>query len=164
MSGQLFFRNRQRTRRVDVALLRRITRALLTDYFHPQHFELCLHLTAAPEMSQVNQTFLRHAGATDVITFNHADPAQRDLIYGEIYICIDEAVAQARRFRTTWQSELVRYVVHGILHLHGYDDSRAAARCRMKREENRLLRALARRFCFASLAKKGRQNGAMTDS
>ena len=43
---------------------------------------------------------------------------------GKSFVCLDEAVRQARRFHTTWQSELVRYVVHGVLHLLGYDDQR----------------------------------------
>ena len=68
------------------------------------------------------------------------------------FICVDEAVFQARKFGTSWQSETVRYVVHGVLHLLGHDDLRAAARCKMKREENRLLRELSRRFSLAQLA------------
>jgi rRNA maturation RNase YbeY len=73
-------------------------------------------------------------------------------LHGEIFVCMDEAVAQARRFRTSWQSELVRYIVHGILHLRGFDDRRAAPRARMKREENRLVRELAARFDFAAIS------------
>ena len=70
---------------------------------------------------------------------------------GEIFICVDDALAQARRFRTTWQSELVRYLVHGVLHLCGYDDQSPPARRKMKREEARLLRQLANRFPLRSL-------------
>src|SRR5213596_1423422 len=73
-------------------------------------------------------------------------------LHGEIFICIDDAVKQARQFRTTWQSELVRYLIHGVLHLVGYDDLTLAGRCVMKREENRLLRMLSRRFSFRHLA------------
>ncbi len=151
MSGQLTLRNRQRTRSVNRPFLRRIARALLTEHFHPQHFELCVHLVAAPEMARVNQTFLQHEGSTDVITFNHADPAQTELIHGEMFICLDDAVAQARQFRTTWQAELVRYLIHGILHLHGFDDLKATARTKMKKEESRLLRAVCREFDLAQL-------------
>jgi probable rRNA maturation factor len=66
-----------------------------------------------------------------------------DTINGELFICVDEAIRQAKRFRTTWQSELMRYIVHGVLHLLGHDDHRAADRLKMKREENRLVRKLA---------------------
>jgi probable rRNA maturation factor len=67
-------------------------------------------------------------------------------LHGEIFICVDDAIAQARRFRTTWTSELVRYAIHGVLHLLGHDDSRPDARRKMKREENRLVKEMARRF------------------
>jgi rRNA maturation RNase YbeY len=60
---------------------------------------------------------------------------------------------QACRFHTTWQSEVVRYAVHGVLHLMGYDDLRPEARKLMKREEDRLLRQLARRYPIEKLAR-----------
>jgi probable rRNA maturation factor len=66
---------------------------------------------------------------------------------------MDEAVWQARKFRTSWQSEIVRYLVHGVLHLLGQDDSSNSERRKMKREENRLLRELSRRFSLAQLAR-----------
>ncbi|PYJ97280.1 MAG: hypothetical protein DME23_16275, partial [Verrucomicrobia bacterium] len=64
------------------------------------------------------------------------------------------AVAQARRFRTTWQSELVRYLVHGVLHLRGYNDRQPKFRRVMKREEDRLVRELTRLFPLSKLARK----------
>ena len=70
---------------------------------------------------------------------------------GELFICLDEAVAQARQFRTTWQREVVRYVIHGLLHLRGYDDLQPACRHHMRLQENRLLRQISRRFCLTQL-------------
>jgi probable rRNA maturation factor len=49
-------------------------------------------------------------------------------LHGEIFICPEVAATQAREFRTSWQEEIVRYCVHGLLHLRGYDDVRAADR------------------------------------
>ncbi len=57
-----------------------------------------------------------------------------------------------KKFKTNWQSEIVRYIVHGILHLLGHDDLRVAARRKMKREENRLVRLLAKKFSLAQIA------------
>jgi rRNA maturation RNase YbeY len=103
-------------------------------------------------MTRLNETFLRHDGSTDVITFDYAQADDNgSRLSGEIFVCVEEAVLQGRRFRTGWESELVRYVVHGLLHLRGFDDHRAAARRRMKQQENRLLRLLKRDFEFCEL-------------
>jgi probable rRNA maturation factor len=143
---------RQRSRPVDRRLFQQIAAALVRDSLRREEFALHIHLVAAPEMTRLNEQFLRHQGSTDVLAFDYAEPGQ-GRPRGEVFICIDEAVAQATRFRTTWPSELVRYLVHGVLHLIGYDDHRASDRRLMKREENRLLRDLARRFDVAALAK-----------
>lgn len=167
MTGELCLRNRQRTRSVDLRLLRRIARTVLVNFLPPQQVELCIQLVAAPEMIKLNETFLGHAGSTDVITFDCSDPKFRfasgppqletrnsklkTSLSGEIFICLDDAVAQARRFQTTWQSEVVRYLIHGLLHLHGFDDSDSISRRRMKREENRILREISQMFALRCL-------------
>jgi probable rRNA maturation factor len=73
-------------------------------------------------------------------------------IHGEIFICVDDAIKQAKEFKTNWQAETVRYVVHGVLHLLGYDDLKPDLRRKMKREENRLVRRLEKRFALAELS------------
>lgn len=152
----LIIANRQRRKKINTRLLRQIVTALL-DELEIAEAELGLHLVAAPEMARVNETFLNHEGSTDVITFDHSElqtpNAERRTVYGELFICVDDAIAQAREFRTTWQSEVIRYLVHGVLHLLGHDDHAAAARRKMKREENRLLRHLAKEFPLARLAR-----------
>src|SRR6185436_18424008 len=101
-------------------------------------------------MATINETFLEHHGSTDVITFDHAGylklepptsgqrPAARHL-YGEIFLSVPDAIRHAKEFNTTWQSEVTRYVIHGLLHLTGHDDLNPAARRIMKREENKLV-------------------------
>jgi probable rRNA maturation factor len=118
--------------------------------------ELGINLVAAREMTLVNETFLQHTGSTDVITFDHLHSELSKehsgvQLHGEVFICVDEALAQARQFQTSWQSEVVRYVAHGILHLKGYDDLKPALRRKMKRAENRLMRRLSRRFNLREL-------------
>ena len=51
----------------------------------------------------------------------------------------------ARKYKTSWAKEVARYLIHGILHLRGYDDSAPELRRTMKREENRLMTAAAGR-------------------
>jgi len=165
-NANLQLRNRQRVRRLDLPLARRITTTLLRDLLGLNDFDLGLLLVGAAEMARLNETFLRHAGPTDVLSFDYLEkpgprggpPAGRPAdssasLHGEIVLCVDEAVAQARRFRTGWQSELVRYIVHGILHLRGFDDRRPGQRRKMKRAEDRLLRQLSARFDLRRLGK-----------
>ena len=154
--------NRQRTRKINRRLLKQITVALLAD-LKVEAAELGLHLVATTEIIRLNEQFLRHASPTDVIAFDHSGSRRRTLdpgpktpgprrqLHGEIFICVDEAVLQARKFRASWQSEITRYLVHGVLHLLGHDDLRTELRRKMKREENRLVRRLEKRFSFAQL-------------
>jgi probable rRNA maturation factor len=158
-AGELLIRNRQRARRVALRPLRELTLAALAAQPELRTFELGIHLVAATEMAAVNETFLDHAGSTDVITFDHSN-AERGMrnaerLHGELFICLDDAVKQAREFGTSWPAELARYVIHGILHLRGFDDITASARRRMKREEDRLLHELARRHPLGRLEKRG---------
>jgi len=161
MSLELTIRNRQRARAIDLRLLREIATELLRELLPLDEVELGVALVGAKEMAQINWQFLQHEGSTDVITFDHSEEqlsrkrqkAMGRKICGELYVCVDDAVAQARSFRTTWPAEVVRYIVHGVLHLCGHDDHHATARRVMKREENRLVRRLGKRFSLQSLAK-----------
>lgn len=143
---------------LDTRLLRALTTTLLEEEFKTQDFDLVVYIVRAPEMARLNEKFLQHTGSTDVITFDYSfnsRPSARDprrTLHGEIFICIDDARAQARQFRVSWQSELTRYLIHGILHLRGFDDMTPALRRKMKREENRLLRKMARLFPLRKLA------------
>ena len=151
MSVLRFF-NRQKTRVIDARTLRRIVHSLLEESLPDvRSYELGIQLVGAKEMARVNMTFLQHEGSTDVITFDYGEGKGSSVVAGELYVCLDDAVVQAKEFRTTWQSELVRYLVHGVLHLLGHDDLKPAGRRVMKREENRLLKELSKRFALGKL-------------
>lgn len=149
----LVFRNRQRTRALNVHLLRRVARHVLEQQLEANEYELGVHMVDAHEMARVNKQFLQHEGSTDVITFDHG--SSKRWLHGEIFISIPDAVKQACDFKTTWQSEVVRYLIHGLLHLRGYDDSQPA-KCRaMKREENRLVKRIESQFAVKRPARTG---------
>jgi probable rRNA maturation factor len=161
--------NRQRAQQINRRLLKKIAAALFAE-LEIEKAEIGICLVAAPEMTRLNETFLKHKGSTDVIAFDYSGKtnpggqrfvaAQKSgaltkecppSLHGEIFICVDEAVLQARKFGTSWQSEVVRYLIHGVLHLLGFDDSSVVARRKMKREENRRLREMTRRFPLSKL-------------
>ncbi|HEY4953145.1 MAG TPA: rRNA maturation RNase YbeY [Verrucomicrobiae bacterium] len=141
--------NRQRTRKINARALKKITEALLTE-LKIEQAELGINLVATPEMTLVNETFLKHKGSTDVITFDYQKSESK--LHGELFICVDEAISQSKKFKTDWRSEVVRYIIHGVLHLTGFNDARAKAKQKMKREENRLLRELSKEFSLAQIA------------
>ena len=158
--------NRQRKKRIHARFLRAVVDELIAE-LQLTEVELGISLVGAREMALVNETFLQHEGPTDVITFDHSNnvlPASRRQfksdfpagcrkhVHGELFVCVDVAMSQAKEFQTTWQSEVVRYVVHGVLHLLGHDDLKPQLRRVMKREENRLMRRLEKRFSFAQLS------------
>jgi probable rRNA maturation factor len=138
--------------------LRRMARALLCELCLGPGSELGIYLVGDKEMTRLNEGFLRHRGSTDVITFDYSETPVRTTIrppelHGEVLVCLDEAIRQARRFHTSWQSELTRYIIHGLLHLCGYSDHTKARRRLMKQAENRLLRQLATQFPLARIEK-----------
>jgi probable rRNA maturation factor len=168
-NARLALRNGQRTRPLDLPLLRRIATTLLRDLMGLNDFDLGISLVNAAEMARLNEAFLHHSGSTDVLSFDYFEqpgppgglgpgcaPGSCPGLHGEIVICVDEALAQARRFRTSWQSELVRYLVHGILHLRGYDDRSPSQRREMKRAEEHFLRELAAGFDLETLDRERR--------
>ncbi|MEP6647413.1 MAG: rRNA maturation RNase YbeY [Saprospiraceae bacterium] len=66
----------------------------------------------------INRTHLKHDDYTDIITF----PLEEDPISGEIYISIDRVKENASTFEVAFEHELHRVMIHGVLHLCGYDD------------------------------------------
>ena len=156
---EVVIRNRQRGWQFRADIIQRFTDRLLREELRLNRASLGIAFLGADAMAKANQQFLSHTGATDVITFDHSEPdvhATASSLHGEIFICLDDALAHARRFGTIWQSELTRYVIHGILHLRGYDDLSPELRRKMKREENRLLKGLTDRFDLSKLARSGK--------
>ncbi|HTI69632.1 MAG TPA: rRNA maturation RNase YbeY [Candidatus Limnocylindria bacterium] len=131
-------RNRQRQEKINTPAAERFA-AVALELMESQA-EVCFHLVSAREMARLNWQFLQHEGSTDVITFDQGSAPGR--LRGEIFISVADAQAQAEEFGTTWQDELGRYMVHGLLHLAGYDDLQPSQRKIMKRLEERLMRQL----------------------
>jgi rRNA maturation RNase YbeY len=142
--------NRQKLHVIDRALLRQISICLTDEFLEWQDYEIAVYLITPVEMARLHETFLQCPGSTDVITFDYRE--KKDQWRGEIFISVADATLQARKFGCSWQEEVTRYVVHGILHLAGLDDTRPALRRAMKRRENKLLKDLSRRFVLRKLA------------
>jgi probable rRNA maturation factor len=89
--------------------------------------EVSVVLVSDRRMAKLHRRFLQQPGPTDVITFQH----------GEIFVSTETARRQARRFGTSLEHELRLYIVHGFLHLHGFEDKDRPSAAEMKRiQEN----------------------------
>lgn len=127
--------NGQRDRPVSRVVVRRVVMEVLDDA--GLDAELGIHFVTARRSALLNDRHLQHEGPTDILTFDHGSTPER--LCGELFICVAEAVRQAEEFGTTWQAEVLRYVIHGLLHLRGFDDLDPLNRRTMKRQENRLV-------------------------
>ncbi len=87
-------------------------------------------------LAEMHGTYLDDPSPTDVITFDLSDD---DVFEAEIYISVARAREHAAQFNVSWESEVIRLVIHGMLHLAGFDDRNKSAYERMKKEEDRLV-------------------------
>ena len=85
----------------------------------------------------LNQKFLDHDTLTDIISF---DDSMGDLLQGEIYISIDRVRENAVEFNTSFENELDRVIIHGILHFCGYKDKTEQEAAAMRSAENKALK------------------------
>ena len=93
-------------------------------------------------MAHLNWKFLRHRGSTDVISFPLGEGSNLE---GEIYVNVETVGEQARLYGVSGAQELARLVIHGTLHLAGYDDRRPQDARRMKACEDRYVGDVFRR-------------------
>jgi rRNA maturation RNase YbeY len=82
---------------------------------------------------EVNKQYLEHDYYTDIITFDYTEG---DSISGDIFISIDTVKSNAEEFGATFENELHRIIIHGILHLCGQDDKTPELRAEMSKKEN----------------------------
>ena len=81
-------------------------------------------------MSQLHRQFLGETGSTDILTFQH----------GEIFISVETAKRHAHIFGNSLMRELQLYIVHGLLHLHGFGDRSPAEARKMRTTQEKILR------------------------
>ena len=92
--------------------------------------EIFIWLVSDRRMALLHRKFLGQSGPTDVLTFQH----------GEIFISVDTAQRHARAFGNSLLRELKLYIVHGLLHLHGFDDQTPTEARKMKTAQEKILR------------------------
>ncbi|HJN62102.1 MAG TPA: rRNA maturation RNase YbeY [Candidatus Parcubacteria bacterium] len=104
--------------------------------------EISLALIGPGRIRELNKKYRKKDKATDVLSFQESKDFLEGL--GEIVICLREVKKNSKKFKVDFQEELARILIHGILHLLGYDHekSRAKAREMEKKQESYLSQAL----------------------
>lgn len=90
------------------------------------------------KITAINNKYLNHNNSTDVITFNYSN--KLDQMDGEIIISLDDAKINSKKFKNTFEMEILRLIIHGVLHLIGFNDTEKTERRRMKSKENFLIK------------------------
>jgi len=85
---------------------------------------------------EINRKYLNHNYYTDIITFDYS---QRNKISGDIFISPETLKTNALNFNVTFEEELLRIIIHGILHLCGQDDKTPECKQEMTGKENKAL-------------------------
>ncbi len=133
-------RNAQRKVRVNLGALRDfgaralhlcLTRQAESETDLRRVAEMSVVLVSDRRMAALHRDFMNLAGATDVITFQH----------GEIFVSVETALRNAAEFGTSLHHEIQLYIVHGFLHLDGFDDTTRSASLAMQAAQEQIFSA-----------------------
>ena len=86
---------------------------------------------------EINNKYLQHDYFTDIITFDHSENKRN--IEGDLYISVDRTKENAKKYKVDENTELIRVIIHGLLHLIGYKDKTKKEKALMSEKENKYL-------------------------
>lgn len=94
------------------------------------------HFVSEAKIKQVNNDHLKHDFVTDVIAFDYSDDK---VISAEAFVCPSEVFKNANRYSQSIENEIVRVLLHAMLHVLGYDDKTEKSRQEMRKQEDSFL-------------------------
>ena len=138
--GKIAIATPQETVPIDRKRIREIVQAVL-DGEQVADAEISVAFVDNPTIHGLNKRYLDHDEPTDVLSFPLSEPAAKKLS-GELVIGAEVALAQANERGHDVQAELALYVIHGLLHLCGYDDKSDQCAMEMRGRERHYLKML----------------------
>lgn len=124
--------------------------------------EISIAIVANAEMQELNRRYLHHDWPTDVLSFRFDDPGEP--LSGEVIVNAELAAEVAAQYDWAPADELLLYLVHGLLHLCGYDDGNPQSLRRMRRREATLLSTWGLHPVYDGRPRSGRAAQAATPS
>ena len=124
--------------RVNTRLVKRIVSHVLKYCKRFGTVELELVFLTNKGIRPLNKRYKNEDRPTDVLSFDLGG-------MGEIFVSIDKALANSKIFKTTLEEEFTLYVIHGILHLAGYDDESRIDRVKMEAKQSKILEEICKR-------------------
>lgn len=150
MNKEISLVNRQRKFQIYFRRIRPMVYFFLDDCLKLSDWNLTVVFLGPKSIEKWNQEHLQHAGPADILTYDYSGNPETKLdsksISGELLICPQVAFEVAPQYDKSWPNELSRYIIHGILHLLGYDDIEPGDRKVMKLAENKWMRLLEKKF------------------
>ncbi|GHU99574.1 endoribonuclease YbeY [Bacteroidia bacterium] len=95
--------------------------------------------TSDAYLLEVNRKYLGHDHHTDIITFDYCDPLDRSTISGDLLISVETVARNADSFEVSMRDEMLRVIIHGIMHLCGYKDKTSEEIAVMRAREDHYL-------------------------
>jgi probable rRNA maturation factor len=137
--------NLNRSCSINAGLVETIASIVLKDLKKDRTSEIDIVFTDDAAIKKLNRRYKDENVPTDVLSFAiDGREFMRKALLGEIFISLDTAKRNARLFDVPFEDEVVRYVVHGILHLFGYDDTTENKKARMWHKQEGLLKEICK--------------------
>jgi len=134
--------NQQRIKRVNLKQLHKYLKKILVFLNIPSQ-KVSVLLCDNALVKKLNKKYFKKSSVTDVIAFPLTDDLEPDYL-GEVVVSVEEAVKVAKSLGCKWQDELRLYLIHGILHLVGYDDRTKIKQTRMEKTQKMILRKISK--------------------
>ena len=132
--------NKNRSYAINASFIKKVIGQTLRWLRRSKDIDIEVIFVDDPAIKKLNKTYKKTDRTTDVLSFGlDAGVFGIKKLVGSIFISLDTARSNAERFGTSFEEEVVLYVIHGILHLVGYDDGTRAEIRRMRAEEKRIL-------------------------
>jgi rRNA maturation RNase YbeY len=144
--NRILIEKRQKKIKISISQIKKVANQILKDLGFNDH-ELSILLVDNNEISYLNQKYLKRSGPTDVISFSMQEGDFTEVnskLLGDVVISLDEAKSQSEKNLESFEKEVFFLLLHGILHILGYDHENKKETIKMKKMEKKLMDYLFR--------------------